>query len=271
MILLVDIGNARLKWGSLIEEQFIYGGACYYTESDIIQVIETIWRGLPAPSAVYISNVAGEKIAQSVSQWLWQMYQLKPYFARAQRYCGKLINAYSTPQQLGVDRWMGLIAAWQQFDGPLCVIDCGTAITVDAVNQQGAHLGGLIVPGLETLKSALIKGTHGCREAEKAPKSSVPAGLLAQDTFHAVLGGAYYSSAAFINQITQDLLTEMGEELTCILTGGDAFNLSPLLAYSFKQCPYLVLEGLAMIANHRLTNRNFSQAEACFQDEDCLE
>ena len=61
--------------------------------------------------------------------------------------CG-LRNGYRDPAQLGVDRWLAMCAAWQQFPGSLCVVDAGTAVTIDVVAADGAHSGGLILPGV---------------------------------------------------------------------------------------------------------------------------
>lgn len=247
MILLVDIGNSRLKWGQVSNDHFNFEGACQYSVIELPQILTTIWGGLPI-EAVFIANVAGEHIAAVVVEWLWQTYQIKPRFLRSQHYFGNLINAYTHPARYGVDRWMTLIAGWQRYQSAFCVIDCGSAITVDAVSADGAHMGGLIVPGLSLLKTALTKGTQVAHSMDK-PFDNLPSQhLLANDTYHGVMAGCYYSAVAFIRHITQDLIEEIGQPLPCLLTGGDAPNFLPLLTHEYEHRPHLVLEGLAIRA-----------------------
>ena len=84
---------------------------------------------------------------------------------KAEAQQGALINGYMEPERLGVDRWLAMLAVIEeeQPEVPICVIDCGSAITIDAVNAKGEHVGGLIVPGISMMRNALVKGTSGIR------------------------------------------------------------------------------------------------------------
>src|SRR5690606_2659551 len=72
-----------------------------------------------------------------------------------------VINAYAAPERLGADRWLALIAARRIEPGAVCVVDCGTAITIDVMHADGVHLGGLIMPGLGFTRRMLVEAAHG--------------------------------------------------------------------------------------------------------------
>ncbi len=129
----------------------------------------------------------------------------------------------------------------------MCVIDCGTAITVDAVDADGQHQGGLIVPGLEMMRGALLKHTHGVIYDMEAD-SSVEADLLGRNTRGCVEGGTLYAVIAFIDRVVSDLRKELGGEMQCSITGGDAPRVLPLLRGEYRHEPHLVLQGLARLA-----------------------
>jgi type III pantothenate kinase len=145
-----------------------------------------------------------------------------------------------------VDRWLAMLAAWNLLRGPVCVIDCGTALTVDALDANGQHLGGLIVPGLGMMRDSLLEGTDGIAYDSSAGEESSDS-LLAHSTRSGVEVGSLYALLAFIDRVMTDLQQELGDEMQCILTGGDAAELAPLLAREVLQQPQLVLDGLALL------------------------
>lgn len=108
---------------------------------------------------VWLSNVAGEEIASLTSQLLQEQSCVNYRFATTQtQQCG-VRNGYRKPQQLGVDRWLAMLAAFhlpQRATGQsLCVVDCGTALTLDVLDATGRHLGGYIAPGLTAMREML--------------------------------------------------------------------------------------------------------------------
>jgi type III pantothenate kinase len=189
-------------------------------------------------------------MAGALDGWVNQHWQLSVEYVHPAASGFGVTNAYSEPQDLGVDRWLAIIAAYQRAKGAVCVIDCGTALTVDVVDGKGQHLGGLILPGLGMMRDSLLQRAEGIDyEPENEPFSddAVPT-LLANDTQGAVEAGSLYASIAFIERVVADLEREVGQAMQVLLTGGDAPDIEPLLARELDYSPRLVLEGLALMA-----------------------
>jgi len=125
------------------------------------------------------------------------------------------------------------------------VIDCGTAITIDAIAADGAHLGGLIAPGMELMTSALTGQTAGIQIGEAGNQDI---SLLGRSTEAAVSGGVLYTAIALVERVFMDLQGELGDRTNLLLTGGDATRILPLLGSRPEYVPDLVLKGLAVYA-----------------------
>jgi type III pantothenate kinase len=137
-----------------------------------------------------------------------------------------------------------LIGAHHQHLGAVCVIDCGTAITLDLLAADGQHRGGLILPGIEMLKQVLLADT-----AEVKPSAVPPlVTLLAGSTGAGVHGGAVYMAVAAIDRFVNDVAARLGQDIKVLITGGDAGTILTLLAHPAHHDPELVLRGLAILA-----------------------
>lgn len=245
MNLLVDIGNARVKWAVQDASSWNSGQPLIRRQKAFKDLARPAWKELPTPDRVIVSSVAGEDYRKSVHTWVKRRWKISPEFLRAEvQQCG-VTNAYSAPQRLGSDRWANLLAVHAHYKGPAVVIDCGTAITIDAIAADGTHLGGLIVPGMDLMAKALTEGTAGVQIHEK---DSQEIGLLARSTESAVSGGVLYAAVSLIDRVSLDLKVELGSAATILLTGGDASRIMPLLSIKPGHDPELVLKGLALFA-----------------------
>lgn len=240
MILLVDIGNTRIKWAFVENDVFSYGGASRYTEKTLMDLLSVVWPDLPSLEQVVIACVASKKVATLFHHWFKD--SVPCYFLTSQKQFKNLHNAYKNPQQLGVDRWMSLVAGYQVHRKPFVIFNCGTAITVDAVSITGQHIGGLIIPGFELMQRSLIQSTANCKNGAVV-KQKVSA-LLADNTHQAISGGSLYAVAAFIERLSEELKQALGKDLTYLISGGDASTVIPLLSEQFIHEPHLVLQGL---------------------------
>ncbi len=246
MILLVDMGNTRLKWMRLAEEGLQRGGFIVHRDADLVQALDDAWAALPQPRRIVAASVARGEARAALDAWTRQRWEVAVEFAVAAAREGGVVNAYPRPERLGVDRWTALLAAHQRFPGASCVIDCGSALTIDAVDRHGVHLGGLIVPGLATQHRSLTGGDIHLDAAwgiEQRPQT-----LLANDTVQAVGYGIQYALAAFIDRVCDGVDAQLGERARRLLTGGDAAYLQPLLQGEYLLEPDLVFEGLAIRA-----------------------
>ena len=243
MILLLDIGNSRIKWG-FFEGGSIFGiASSVYQPQGVAQVAERQWRNVIFPNRIIVSNVAGTKVASDLQTWVREVWHQEATFLVPQAEAHGVRNGYHDPSTLGADRWAALLGASRRPHGWLCVVDCGTAVTIDILSDQNVHLGGLILPGLGLMRKSLLSGTAGIR-------STLGTNLTwyARDTGNAVAGGTLYAIVALIQKIVFELSQEMSSKVEVLLTGGDA----PLVA-SLLQCPTqidmdLVLRGLALYA-----------------------
>lgn len=250
MILLLDAGNSRLKWAMLRNGHFEHGGSLEQTAEAIKEFASAAWGHLDAPETVLVANVAGEPLRRALNSWTKRRWKLTPEYVVASAEEFGIRNAYSEPARLGVDRWLALLAARELFTGALCVVDCGTALTVDVLAQDNRHLGGLIIPGMQLMRDALAARAEGIRsQIDQATHAQVT--LLGSDTGSAVAGGTLYAEVAFIDRIFADLRAELGPNLRCVITGGDAPRLQPLLACKAHYEADLVLLGLARVARAR--------------------
>lgn len=244
--LLVDIGNSRLRWCA--SDGIRCGPVTVrdYTGPDVADLLTGEWGALASPSRVVVSNVAGEGVATAVNAAAQALWGMDAAFVKARPSACGVTNGYIHPERLGPDRWAAMIAAHHQFSGPKCIVDCGTAVTLDVLDRDGKHLGGLILPGLTMMRGALISGTSDL--SLEAPESPPPNGLLANETSDAIQGGTLYMLIAAVDRISEDVASELPEDLCRVITGGDAPALLPLLGYSYHHEPDLVLKGLALLA-----------------------
>lgn len=251
MILLIDAGNSRIKWACLVGGVVQPGEPIAHSgDAGDVHALSLAWAPLPRPIRIVAVNVLGPDFAELLTGWAEDTWGLAVEFIAAQRAACGVVNAYREPERLGADRWVALIAARHACAGPVCVIDCGTAVTIDVLAANGGHLGGLIIPGLTLMRRALVERTAGIRLGADADRDG-DAPLFARDTAGGVIGGTRYALAAAIDRIAGDVRAAIGADLRCLLTGGDADTILPLLTGDYDHAPDLVLEGLAVVAGDR--------------------
>lgn len=244
MTLLVDVGNTALKWAWLDGEAFTQRGRVQLSALADDGALEALWGALHCPDRVLLASVAAPSRTETIASWCVRQWALEVESLQPQAKAFGVTNAYQDPARLGVDRWLALIAARARTMRPVCVVDCGSAVTVDVLDRQGTHLGGLIVPGLEMMASSL----ESCAQVRLDGEPDWEAPLLARDTFNAVRGGTLYAAVAFIDRVLSDVGGVIQQPMQHLITGGDAEKMLPLLRHPFELAPDLVLEGLAVVA-----------------------
>ena len=244
MNLLVDIGNSRIKWSSRNTRGTGRLHAVVYTKENVSACLNTEWRKLKRPDQIWVANVAGKAVAEQFTRWTMAHWGIKPRFATVSGVSGRVRNAYTEPGRLGVDRWLALIATWRKHGTAACIVDCGTAVTIDGLDGTGRHLGGLILPGVSMMRQALYQDASGI----PAPGTGRVVQGLAHNTSQGVITGCTLAIVALIDRIVNTLRKEKRTgRFTCIITGGAAKEIRPLLASRFIHEPLLVLEGLAVM------------------------
>ena len=156
--------------------------------------------------------------------------------------------AYADPARLGVDRWVAVLAAHHASAGAACVLDAGTAVTFDAVDSGGRHLGGLIFAGMHLVAAALQQHTSGIGPTPVLRPAPVGLDLLGRSTDTAVANGALLALAAALDRAVATVERALGERPAVYLTGGDAPAIAAWLETEAELRADLVLEGLALFA-----------------------
>lgn len=238
MILCLDAGNTRLKWGLRADAAWLAQGACGH--GDIV----ALPGHLPAPpTRVLACNVAGAEVATRIEA-LAAVLGIPLEWFRSTAAAGGVRNGYANPAQLGADRWAALIGARHLHSGAALVVMAGTATTVDLLDASGGFLGGLILPGLALMRQSLARNTAGLPEARGRHR------LIPDNTDDAIASGAIEATAGAIERMAACLAHRAaGADFLCLLSGGAADALAPHLELSLRRIDHLVLEGLASFAS----------------------
>jgi type III pantothenate kinase len=247
MILLIDVGNTRLKWAWLEGSGLSKQQAVVHLNHASEQWTASLFGPSREASRVLVCNVAGAEMAKSLTDLLQKKFGLEPQFITASRHFGQLTNGYLDPELLGADRWLAVVGAWTRLHSALCIIDAGTAVKVDAVDGAGRHQGGLIVPGIHMMRDALFRGTTDIARAAELSTASTT-GILANNTIGAVGRGALFALAGMADHAIDTIVKNTGIEPALLITGGDAELISDTLRRRGEIVPDLVLQGLAAIA-----------------------
>ena len=243
-VLLVDIGNSRVKWSVLSGDKLGRQKALEHagiTARDLERHLFTA-RGI---TRVIAASVAGVRLNRLIASSCRRKTGLVCEFVTSARNAAGLTTRYKEPWRLGVDRFMAVIAAYHMARARgACVVDIGTAMTVDLVDPLGVHLGGAIIPGPELMVGCVLKNTAGI--ARRASGALGTKGLFAQDTRAAIGQGARYAVAASVDRAVVEAQRTLQRTPLVLLTGGAAVQVEPLLLCSYVSVPDLVLRGLAL-------------------------
>lgn len=246
--LVLDIGNTRLKWASVTDNGLAGHAEAAYTVSRIPRILGQKWKNPEPPRRIIASDVGKAGAADAISRWVLENWTLRVEYVTAEPKARGVTCAYRDSATLGPDRWLGLVAARGKYKGPVCVVDCGTALTVDALASDGTHLGGLIVPGIGLMRKTLSRGTErigGMPEIETMSAAAQNT-WLGRSTQEGVIAGTMWAAVAFIDRVVADLEAELHQRVSCVLAGGDARAVHPLLTCQATCEPDLVLQGLAV-------------------------
>ena len=244
-ILVIDVGNSRMKWAMRGPRGWTAKGAV--PTQDIGTLAVRDWQTLERPARAVGVNVAGEAARVRVEGQLAR-WRIPVEWLTATAEAGGVTNGYDTPSQLGPDRWVALIAARRRalaanesVPRACVVVNAGTAVTVDALDENGVFRGGLILPGVDLMLRSLAERTAGLR---------APPGRFATfptSTPDALFSGAVQAACGAIEQMRARIRGH-GPEVMCYLSGGDAQHVAPHLQGSVEVVDNLVLEGVLVLA-----------------------
>jgi type III pantothenate kinase len=242
--LLVDVGNSRIKWAMHQGGRLQASSAILHREREMSALLTQAWTTLTRPNRVVVASVANSDRKNQLADWVRQHWSLTPEFVVSPPQGQGVKNSYREPARLGCDRWAAMVAAYHAAHAAVCVVDCGSAVTLDVVDATGQHQGGLILPGVQAMHAALTRHT----ELAPIDFSMVTSSLLGNSTQEGIVCGITQEISALVHQTLSDLERTSGLQPTCYLTGGDAELMAPLLRIPYILEADLVLKGLAVIA-----------------------
>ena len=240
MILAIDAGNTRIKWG--VHDGHAWSARGAIATADAAQLYESVRDSLPVDAAI-ASNVAGPAVQAQIKRACDRADILLTVIQSQPQQLG-VVNGYRDPPQLGADRWAALIAAHRLEDGHKLVVNAGTALTIDALTADGRFLGGLIVPGPALMRRSLDSGTAGLRLTEGTLRE------FPESTPDAITSGAVQASVGAIERVARSMAAQGCPPGRIILSGGAAADIEGSLPLPFTLHQNLVLEGLLIIARN---------------------
>jgi type III pantothenate kinase len=244
-VLLVDIGNTRVKWARFANGRLHKQRAAAHAGWRAQDFAEKLLGRARGVERIIVASVASERLDGRLGAAA-RVLGVAPQFVVTTRHMGGVTTAYAQPWRLGVDRIVAAIAAHRMARRrAVCVVDVGTAMTIDLIDATGGHLGGAIIPGPRLMVESLLHSTSGIlhRSGGKARGRS----LFARDTRAGIERGALYACAAVVDRAVAEARRALGSSPLVLLTGGAAPAISPLVRSTHSGIPDLVLRGLVAL------------------------
>lgn len=246
-VLLVDLGNSRIKWALWCDGRLTPTRAAAYASWRREDFARRVFSALPADGRTLVVSVAAAATERRLSAAARRATGRAPTFIRTRRRAAGVTTRYTEPWRLGVDRFVGVIAAHHLAGAhAVCVVSAGTAVTLDLVDARGIHHGGAILPGADLMVQSLLARTAGIER--RARGGSAGRELFARSTAAAIAQGARYALAAVVERAVAEARRRLGQTPILVLTGGAAQDLGPLLERRYFDVPQLVLLGAALCA-----------------------
>ncbi len=265
MLLVVDVGNTNTVLGVFARVAKVHPGEDATTPARYERLVaqwrvSTIWnhtvdeygvlfRSLFAMDDLDASGIHGIIISSVVPpldstlrQVCERYFKLKPLFVEPGVKTGMPVH-YENPSEVGADRIVNGVAAFEKYGGPCVVVDFGTATTFDCVSAKGEYLGGVICPGIGISADALFQRTA------RLPRVDIrkPARVIGSTTVGSLQSGLYYGYLGLVDGILEELLRELGKDAKVIATGGLGSMIGTASKYIKTIDDHLTLEGLRII------------------------
>lgn len=249
LILEIDAGNTSVKWRLLRDGEILCREASSYL--NFFDILDALFSEYKAVSCVNVVSVAGVAFDNKLKNFIEGKGSTRLNMAEVQSVSSGVLCAYENVNQLGVDRWMAILAADHSFSGAKLVVDAGSALTIDLIDGNHRHLGGYIVPGWNLMRLALENGTQ--INHDRIPNDfSIEKIVPGKDTFDAIGMGRMQVMCSVIESVYSSFTDEQSMNVKLILTGGDVQRIIPHL--SVDQISFiedLVLDGLSVYFNYR--------------------
>lgn len=235
----LDVGNSAAKWRLVDDGRIVDRGRFLLADSDTQAAMLACAARV---DAIWVASVADPAADEDLSRLLQGQWGVQPWFARSAGAFGKLRNSYAQPERMGVDRWLAMIGARERAAGRLCVVDAGSALTVDLVAADGLHEGGYIIPGPALMERALLLDTDRVRFDDPVGYGLTPGHSTAEAVRHGIALAQAGAVALALQRAGED------NPPSLLFCGGGGETLMQLLGRGGLWVPDLVFEGLERLA-----------------------
>lgn len=249
MILEADLGNSRIKWRLREAETLLAKGVAEGLNSFLAEASAQVRSQERPLRRFFCVSVRSSQTNDELREKSCEHWGLNPEFAQSQAFCAGVENGYQSPESLGADRWMAVVAAFSRLNRACVVVDAGSALTVDLISYRGRHLGGYIGPGLNMMRRSL-NTTAGIHLAGETGGWDCAPGRATQTAVASAIGAMI---SGLIDEATRQLEVSEGLAPELVLTGGDASWLKTRYPAA-HHWPDLVLDGLALAMADYRTN-----------------
>lgn len=256
----IDAGNSRVKWALFEHDEM---RECGVFEYPVDYANTAVCLDIPlSDEDVVVSSVVSNRQEQALIDWIIKSGCRAVYRAMSQAQQKGVINGYKKPETLGVDRWLALLAAYhlpQRKGRACCVVDCGTAATLDLLEPDGRHAGGVIMPGYRLMLESLTGGTAMAQDVMAVMQADRTSENVADNTASAIRKGSMSLLCHGLYGQIVEAVEGIENECLVVLTGGDADMIAPRLRRLLADEsrielvvePALVLKGINVAAQER--------------------
>jgi type III pantothenate kinase len=232
MIVAIDAGNSRIKWGVHDGSAWVDQGNLPTEEATRLTEAAGHW---PDGADVVACSVAGPAVEAVIKAAVAASGHRLRWVRSTASACG-VRNGYEQPERLGADRWAAMIGARAKTSDACLVVCAGTATTADWLDAAGNFRGGLILPGVRLMCAALARNTAQLPDAEGEYRGEP------KNTLDAIVSGCLHAQAGAIERMFAQASVEGA--VLCLMTGGAAYRIAPCLGIPYTTEEMLVLDGL---------------------------
>lgn len=246
--LLLDLGNSRVKW-MLAKPGHLGRQRALTLDAAGAVPVDALLAALPKRvDVIRMVSVARPARTRALARALRRATGVEPWLLHTTARAAGVRCGYREPWRLGADRWAAVIGAHHLHVPPqaLCVVDIGTAMTIDFVSREGQHGGGVIMPAPALMVETLLRGTQGIRR-RATPGGTGRRTLFARGTHEALVQGSRHAAAALVERALREARARFGGRPRLVITGGGAAQLLPWFTVPYAHVPDLVLRGLAAL------------------------
>jgi type III pantothenate kinase len=249
VLLVVDVGNTQTHLGAFRDGELLHDWRFATVRDSTADELGARLRSLLVLRELAFSDLDASILSSTVPQ-------LRPeWTAMAERYLGHEMPVVGpglktgmpirmdNPREVGADRLVNAVAAYERLGGPCVIVDFGTAITYDVVGEGGEYVGGIIAPGVEISMEALTSRAAAIPKIDLTP----PRALIGKSTVEAIRSGVIYGFAAQVDGMLERLRDELGDDTAAVATGGLAEAIVPFCEQIGEVDPLLTLTGLRLI------------------------